>query len=415
MLASVPPTPAEAFRQTLTEKRYGESLKLLRKMPLRHRWQSFFLLQQTLGKTPLAHYLQALSYDLLYRACRAEAVGHWAEAERLYRLLMQHDVGVKITRKCREGLRRITPAKQRQPIPLVHLETVAEAASKSGSGTAVETSSGCGDPEPPFWRSATSLLILCPVEPAAKPALAPQLAEILNLDPYTARLKLPTLEYRLCRSGSVPEMAFLHQSLDRAGVPSLAVPLAQVQALPVYEVLYLQAIGPQVQVQVRHRDHPQETQSFTFEWAEVRQRVDALLPLLEEVVERDSQGKVRRKTQTQDHAQICDLHLSQGQGILRFYDAAYQFHRGVSLVQTLKHPLQAQTSWAYWQGLKQLLKRHRPDLLVHQRFQNFAESILDQVEILTQIEAHIHLLRRHECYWDQAFHLYSALHYLTLP
>ncbi|NJN24167.1 MAG: hypothetical protein HC810_06935 [Acaryochloridaceae cyanobacterium RL_2_7] len=74
--------------------------------------------------------------------------------------------------------------------------------------------------------------------------------------------------------------------------------------------------------------------------------------------------------------------------------------------------METKTSWAQWQGLKKVLAENLPTVEEHHKFDHFAEHAVEQIEVLAKIESHIHIIRRHESYWDQAFHLYSSLHYL---
>ncbi|MEM9138097.1 MAG: hypothetical protein AAGB01_12235, partial [Cyanobacteria bacterium P01_F01_bin.42] len=259
-----------------------------------------------------------------------------------------------------------------------------------------------------------SLILIEPIASEQKQALALEFAKILETDPYTARLALPSLEFRMMRHGQARHMQTLHESLNTADIPNRHVALSSIQNVPVHDVLYIDSIGDRLIVQVRDPD--QQSIPMTVAWSDVQQRVDGLLPLFEEVIARNKKGKITRKTETQDHAQICDLHLGHHQGILRFYDAGYQFNQGMPLVraETPRMALETKTSWAQWQGLKQILAEHLPDIPQQLKFEHFANSAVEQIEMLTGLNARIEILRRHECYWDQAFHLYSSLHYLRL-
>ena len=257
-------------------------------------------------------------------------------------------------------------------------------------------------------------MLLKPVPLNQKQALATKLATILNTDPYTARLTLPSIEFRILRHGLTTQMGMLHQFLIAAGIMSDHLPLKAIQSVQVYDVLYIEAVEPNLVVQVRDPNRPGHANQMVFQWPHIQRSVDALLPLLEDVIDFNSQRKITHKITTQDHAQILDLHLQNNQGILRFYDAGYQFNQGMLLVKT-DNPrtiLDTKTSWAQWRGLKQLISQYLPPVPEYHQFDHFASSTVEQIELLTKIDAQIHLLRRHECYWDQAFHLYSALHYL---
>jgi hypothetical protein len=263
----------------------------------------------------------------------------------------------------------------------------------------------------------TSILLLMPVLSEQKQPLAQKLAPLLEVDPYTARLTIPSIEFRMLRHGVATDMGPLHQALTAAEIPNYYVSLNAIQSVDVFDILYIESVEGQLVVQVRDPLLPNTSKQMVFSWSDIKQSVEGMLPLFEEVIDRTQKGKIIRKTSTQDHAQIVDLHLSKRQGILRFYDAGYKFQQGIPLVATdnTREILDTKTSWAQWLGLKQLLSTHLPAIPEHHKFNHFATNAVEQIEVLTKIKSHIRLLRRHECYWDQAFQLYSVLHFLQLP
>jgi hypothetical protein len=100
--------------------------------------------------------------------------------------------------------------------------------------------------------------------------------------------------------------------------------------------------------------------SVTFNWSEVTQRVPGLLPIFEQVVDLDHRGKLKRKTQTQDYAQFCDLHLPQRRCILRLHDQGYEFQRGVKIA-----PKPGQTTTRInWNSLLSFLDQQLPQARV---------------------------------------------------
>ena len=378
------------LKQAIAAKNHSSSLQILKQLPLRKRWETLLLLNQSFSTHAAREYVQALAHDLLYRAYQAELSGQDDEALRLYRLLIQHTSGKKVVPKAREGYQRVK-LKKVQPFSKESLQ-----------------------PDAPLDPNSISLLIIEPIAPSEKQAIAIEFAKILKTDPYTARLALPSLEFRIFRHGLSSEISPIQQALTTAGISSRQFALKTIQEIPVHDVLSITGFdSDRITVEVRDPDHTKQSRSLSFEWANFQQRVNGLLPLFEEVIIRNKKGKLIRKTETQDHAQICDLHLKNQQGILRFYDAGYQFNQGISLVSAdSKMSLEVKTSWAQWQGLKSILAQSLPPISEHQKFENFATTTVEQIEFLTHINAQIHILRRHECYWDQSFHLYSALHYL---
>ena len=62
-----------------------------------------------------------------------------------------------------------------------------------------------------------------------------------------------------------------------------------------------------------------------------------------------------------------------------------------------------------WNSLLEWLEEQLPPGTVWSEFTTFAETVLEQTEVLHNIPSHMHLLRREETTWDPAFHLYSGL------
>ncbi len=161
--------------------------------------------------------------------------------------------------------------------------------------------------------------------------------------------------------------------------------------------------------------------SLTFNWSEVTQRVEGLLPLFDAVVHIDVRRNIQRKTQTLDYVQVCDLHLPQRGSILRLSDRIYQFQQGITLSPTppptlpieTQVPLQHQaTTRRNWNNLLNFLNRQLPEIPVWSDFTAFAQTALDYKEMLGHLPSHIDLSRREETLWDSAFQLYSGLVFL---
>jgi hypothetical protein len=236
-----------------------------------------------------------------------------------------------------------------------------------------------------------------------KQAAAQKLARIMQIDPYTAKLQLPTRGWRLYRTGRVGELQFYASSLRGAEIPCFCASLANIKKINVFSVHYFsdsKAVArlgssgsPSPQATVVCQDAQGQLGSFPFNWSEVTQRVEGLLPLFEEVVDRDARGKLQRKTKTLDYVQVCDLHLPARGSILRLSDRHYQFQKSITLA-----PQQRQDSL--------------PQIPVWSDFTPFAETALDYKEMLGRLPSHIDISRRKESLWDPAFQLYSGLVFL---
>lgn len=315
----------------------------------------------------------------LYLGQLQAAQFHHEQAEKTFRTLLQQDYGPKIAQAARQGLKQIQD----------HAKAVRQEKLSQATANPEQTQAGA--------------LILEALSPDAKTNAALKFAKIMQVEAYTARMLIPSRGWRLYRIGPIGELAMYGQDLEAAGIPNFSMTLAQVQKLKVHQVCYFQTLQPSPEVVVSDH-HSQQTTSFRFEWSDVTQRVEGLVPIFEEVVDRDPRGKLQRKEKTQDHAQFCDLHLPSKGCILRFYDAAYQFNQGVPLTE-----VDRETSWANWRGLTTLLTQNLPHATTWTDFTSFAETAVEQLELLGAFESYINLLRREDSKWDQAFHLYSSL------
>jgi len=335
------------------------------------------LLKQMLQKSPQDPWVQ------FYLGRLHEVSGKLEAAENVYRHLLQSAINSKLLAQARQGLQRLeaTATEQRQ-------QAIAQATA---------------DPS----NNQMGLLVLEPVPLEIKTTAAQNFAQIMQLDPYTARLQLPSRGWRLCRTGQIGELRFLGQNLRNSGVPCFWATLAEIQRIPVFQVNYFQSAVPPATV-VCQNDRGQ-LGSLTFNWSEVTQRVTGLLPIFEQVVDLDVRGKLKRKTQTQDYAQFCDLHLPSKLCILRLHDKSYQFQHDVAISKQQNQINSQMTTRINWNNLTSCLDQQLPDARLWSDFTPFAETVLEQTELLGHIKSHIHLFRRTETNWDPAFHLYSGL------
>lgn len=334
----------------------------------------------------VARLLKALSpedpWSQLYRGRLSEVLGKSAAAEAVYRQLLRTVTSSKITAQARQGLKRLEHLQRTQQQQAIAQATL-------------------DDPS----QAELGFLILETVPTAAKAAIAQQVAQIMQIDPYTARLQLPSRGWRLYRTGSVGELRFYGQALQAAGVPVFWLPLASIQQIQVLQVCYFQCVDSQVTAVCKGS---KVESSFTFQWSEVAQRVEGQLPIFEEVVDLDVRGRLQRKQATQDYTQFCDLHLPGRYSILRIDDRNYQFQSGVNLASGEQA---ARTSYGTsrfnWKNLMSFMNQHL-SVPVWSDFTVFSETALDQLELL-EIKSYINLFRKVESKWDQAFHLYSCL------
>ncbi len=326
----------------------------------------------------------------LYWARLWETTQKADQAESAYRNLLRQAENPKLTLAARQGLERLKMQRTQS-----RKAAIAEA---------------IADPV----KTETGVLVLAPMPLAQKTESAQAMAQIMNLDPYAARMLLPSRGIRLYRVGAVGELEFYGQQLKARGIPVFWLPLSKLQTVAVYPVLHFESVEGKVQVSIQPTEANQEQKSIPFAWSDVAARIEGQIPIFEEVVNRDAHGKFLRKETTQDYANFCDLHLPKQKCILRFSDAVYQFHRGVRLDSqaTLDQPLKHNTAWANWRELAGLLSQKLPQQPVYSDFESFGETALDYPELLSKLTPHINLFRREESNWDPAFELYSTLLFL---
>ena len=317
-----------------------------------------------------------------------EEGGRLEEADRIYRQLLKGTTNPKIVSQARQGLKRLEDnAKQQRQQQL--------AAAKADAGSAEQ-----------------GLLVLEAISSELKQDAAQKFARILQIDPYTARINLPSRGWRLYQVGSVGELKYYSQQLQEAEIPCFVAALSELEKINVLAVSYFQSVESQTVVVCQNA--PNQVESFSFNWSEVKQRVLGLLPIFEEVVELDRNNKTQRKTQILDYVQFCDLHLPARGSILRLCDRNYQFQQGMALdkKQEVVQPLSQTTTRKSWDNLSSFLDGQLPEISTWSDFTTFAETTLDRTEFLKRLKSHIDLFRRKETLWDPAFHLYSGLVFL---
>jgi hypothetical protein len=245
------------------------------------------------------------------------------------------------------------------------------------------------------------LLILKPIEAELKKDLAQKLAKIMNIDPFTARLQLPTKNWRLYRVGNLAELLSYRDTLLDENIPCFSIKLKELETIKVYQVKYIESINSEAIVICEHENNEQ----ISFQSQEITHKVEALLPIFESSLEIDSKRKLYRKTKTLDYVQICDLHLRDKDMIIRFADYQYKFNQGLNIPKQNK----GETNRENWNNLKHFLQPYLLDIPLSNDFNSFAEKALDFSEMLKEIKPQITLFRREESLWDQAFELYTSL------
>jgi hypothetical protein len=341
----------------------------------------------------------------LYAAQLQEVTNQLDNALEIYRSLLRQSVNIKIVTEARQGIQRI---EQIQTQIQAHALTCARA--------------GIEDNVEP------GVLILEPISPASKQIVAPRFAAIMDIDPYSARLQLPTRGWRLYRSGTMGELEFYYNQLQQAEIPSFCVSQHNIQRQFVFRVNYFQVLHPQATIVCM--DDQSELRTFNFNWSEVTQIVMGMLPIFEEVVEIDARNRTHRKPKILDYIHVCDLQLRKRRSIFRLCSQTYDFCDYKQLVTQNRRDLLTgdlsselsgdlsgllngqripKTSHDNWKNLMSQIRKQVPEIKTWSDFTPFAETALGFPELLNHIHPHLELLRRADSPWDRAFQLYSTL------
>lgn len=306
-------------------------------------------------------------------------------AETTYLKVLKRTPHTKIMAQAREGLKRVQQRREAD-----RQRALSEAKAAPGSEEA-------------------GMLFLEPVLGEARTAAAQGLATVMKLDPYTARMQVPSKTWRMYRVGSMGEMQYYGQALNQANTPAWWMSLKAVKAIPVFRIRFFRAVTPQVTV-VCANDTGQ-LGTMVFDWSEITQRVTGLLPVFERVIDIGPWGRLQRKEKTQDYAQVLDLHLMSRQCILRLCDRTYDFSQG--------NPFQAPEVPNPNPGITRTHWNHLVDSINQQSqsplssdFTPFGEGAIEYLDLLGEFKDYIDLARLQPSQWDPAFHLYSSLIFL---
>jgi hypothetical protein len=337
------------------------------------------LLKQLQQRSPDSPWLK------LYAGRLQEVSGKLEASEAAYRHLLQDTTNAKVVTQAREGLQR--------------LESIARLQQQQAIAAATADPANCG----------VGFLVLESIASDARQIAAQHFAKIMKLDAYTARLMLPSRGWKLYRTGMLGELQVYGQALRAAGIPVFWVSLTAIEKIRVFRVQYVQSASPQITVVCQNETD--QLGALTFSCSEVAQRVEGMLPIFEEVVDVGAYHKLKRKEQTQDFAQILDLHLPQRQCILRLCDRTYQFDQGVLFDARDPEATTAPqtTTRIRWNQMLGFLNHQLSTVPVWSEFSVFANSALEHLEWVKGLPSHIDLFRKEPTQWDRAFQLYSGL------
>ncbi len=308
------------------------------------------------------------------------------KAEKLYRQLLKTATNKKIISGARQGLQRIQRQEQE-----ARQSAIAQATTQGG-------------------RTALGGLIIEPLSNEAKTNVVPSFARMMQLDPYAARLLLPTRGWRFYRTGEIGALQVYTNELKAIGIPSFCAALEDLATIPVFQVRELTMSNGIFTAQ------PSATasgsQPLHFQAQDVRACIEGALPIFESVVDVNRLKKEQyvRKEQIKDYIKVLDLHLPDQ--ILRLYATTYQYDRQDSLESRYASTPQR------WTQLLNHLQEVLPEIVGSDRFKQFAATVLDQEDFLRKIQPHVELSNASALVfhddappWHEAFHLYSTLQF----
>jgi hypothetical protein len=321
-----------------------------------------------------------------------------------YRLVLQQSINPKLVAEARDGIGRIERLQAQNQVQEIAL---AQAGMEE--------------------RSEPGFLIVEPMSADRKQAAFQQFATIMNLDPYSARLQLPSRGWRLYRVGQMGQLAFLRDRLLDAGIPCFCVSQHDTQQVFVFQVNHLQSFHPQAEIVCT--DDRAELRTLKFDWSEVTQVVTGMLPIFEEVVEIDGRNRTHRKAKILDYVSIYDLQLRDRRTIFRLCAQTYDFCDRKQSITHKRHPLMNEpqdrsgaklvgslngdriplTSRDNWKNLISQISEQIAEHHIQSSFTPFAETAIGYPELMQRLDPHLELLRRADSMWDRAFHLYSTL------
>ena len=353
-------------------------------------------LQQESPDNPWAQYYIGRYYEL---------TNNLEKAQTTYKQILRDITNPKIVTQTRQGIQRI------------------ESAQQNLRQQAIQTAKN--DPS----NLEPGLLILEPVSPEKKAAAVQNISRIFKIDAYTTRMQIQSRGWRLYKTGPIGELRIYGQELLNAGIPVFWATLSDIQKIQVFRVQHFQSLTSPAVV---CKDKLDRLGAIEFNWSEVTQRVEGLLPIFIEIMDYSPhrrKDQFRHREIRQDYAQICDLHIPSRNCILRISDQSYEFQQGVDFTQisadmpALAHPknqksrsqkskqIPQSTTRINWNHLLEILDQQL-DVTVWSEFTSFAETVIDYTQMLSKIESHVEVERKSETPWDPAFQLYSGLAFL---
>ncbi len=324
----------------------------------------------------------------LYRGKLYEIAGNLTQASNTYKQLLKAVSTPKIMAQARQGLDRVVLLDQEQRRREVALSISAPDQDQQG------------------------ILILEAIDPTHRTAAAQALAQIMNVDPYSARTHMPSRGWRIYRMGPIGEMKLYGQQLQAKSIPCFWVKSASFELPQLFQVQVVQAETPKVELVCVNSEG--KTGAVSFDWSEVGQWVKGRLPILDRPLEFDPLRREislrSRKEEVRDFALVLDIHLPARNCILRFCDRNYRFDQGVDFTPDI--PLAQTVTRSQWNGIVEWIDTELKPLntaTLWDDFNAFRETAIEFPHLLKAIDPGFYLQGQENSRFNPTFHLYSLL------
>lgn len=244
------------------------------------------------------------------------------------------------------------------------------------------------------------VLILKPIPTENKKVAAQKMAKIIDTNVYSAKMLIPSRSLKFYRTGKLAELKYYESQFNKASIPCFCVNLRAINSIIIYQVKYIKSSNQNLIFVCQNNSQKEEV--ILIKWSDINNRIKALLPLFDSVVEIGRKGKSTRKTTTIDYAEFFDLHINNQNLILRLNDQTYEFDKGIDL------PVEENTTKNKWMKLSKFFEKNIPNIKVWSDFTLFGEGVIGFPQMLKQINSNVDLFRREESVWDASFQLYSG-------
>lgn len=331
----------------------------------------------------------------LYRGRLYEVAGNLSQARATYQHLLKAVSSPKVMAQARQALDRVAILAQEQ--------------------RSREIALSIASPE----QQHQGLLILEAIPSESRPQASQSFAQIMDIDPYSARMHLPHRGWRIYRMGAIGTLKLYGQRLRDRGIPTFWVTQQCFSQPQLLHVQALQSDSPTLELLCTNPEG--KSGILRFDWSEVDQAVKGRLPIHDRVLEFDPlRREISRRSrheEVRDYALVLDLHLKARNCILRFCDRTYQFNQGMDFTPDI--PLAQTVTRSQWNGISDWITQNLRQTPIWDEFNAFRETAIEFPHLLKSIDPGFYLQgqdkRESLSRTNPAFHLYSVLAFYRSP